>query len=104
MALLQTQLLPGTLTQPNLPRQPPANAPLVALQAYVRTVHNYMMQQKTTIQSMYNSIVQASAGQTLVGLDADLPTAGQPGRTFFATDSLKFYVDSGSAWHFTTLT
>ena len=104
MALLQTQLLPGTLIQPDLPRQPPANAPLVALQAYVRTAHNYMAQQKTVIQGMYNSIVQAAAAQTLVGLDADLPTAGHPGRTFFATDTLKFYADDGNAWHFTTLT
>lgn len=51
-----------------------------------------------TLQSQY------SLQKQLVGLDANLPAAGNPGRTYFATDSLKLYVDSGSAWHFVTLT
>jgi hypothetical protein len=98
MALISTQTLPLVLKQPPLPRRPPHNAPLEALQAHVVMMHDYAVQQQQMLQDMYNKYHRLLEGFNLVGLAADLPTAGFPGRTFMAIDTKVLYRDTGTVW------
>lgn len=88
MALKQTNTLPLNLVQPPLPHLPKE----------LKRLHDYLKAQQTKLQSMYNDVVQAQASQSLVGLAADLPEPGTPGRRFTATDTKIVYFDTGSAW------
>lgn len=103
MALKTTQTLPLVLRQPPLPRRPPANAPVEVLHAHIVGMHNYATQQQQMLQDMYNKIHRHLEGFALVGLAADLPAAGFPGRTFTATDTKVLYTDTGSSWLSATL-
>ena len=104
MALSITNTLPRQLRQPLPPRRPHPNAPPHVLHAHIISLHNYIDDQQVMISKMYNDIHRQIDGNNMQGLDADLPPAGQPGRSFFATDTFKFYRDTGSAWKSVTLT
>lgn len=103
MALISTTQLPLAVRQPTLPPRPATNASPQALNAHITAMYDYAAQQQQQIQLMYNNLHRVIEGYNLVGLDADLPTAGFPGRSFFATDTKKYYRDTGSVWYAVTL-
>ena len=102
MAQKPTNTLPLTLIQP--PGPPRAPGTVQGLLAWASKIFTYLNSQRTMLQSMYNSFVQSQASQNLVGLAADLPAPGTPGRQFLATDTKILYCDTGATWLKATLT
>ena len=108
MALRTTSSLPLQLAHPRIPKAaplPPATMDKAATDKYRDqvTLHNRELQlfrqhTQLMIDAFYNNLHRHIEGFNMVGLDADLPTPGFPGRQFTATDSKKLYKDTGSAW------
>ena len=96
MAQKQTNTLPISVIQPVLPKPPTSIAGVMSWIAQL--YKQYLRPQQTMIQTMYNSVVQSQASQNLIGLAADLPKPGTPGRQFVATDTKVIYFDTGSGW------
>jgi len=92
MAQTPTNALAIALIQPQLPR------------GTTKAVSDYLQAQQTMLQTMYNALVQNFASKTLVGLAADRPAFGTPGRIFVATDTQVLYFDTGSEWLSAALT
>ena len=95
---------PPAIQLPNLP----ANATTEQLHTHLRNLHtSIQILHKNTyvalasMQSTVNGIsVVASGGATLlIGLDANKPLSGfNSNRIYFATDTGKGYIDTGSVW------
>lgn len=98
MALSPTITLPLTLRQPIKPKAPPKNASAEVLSKHIDSLNEYLDQQQTGIQSMYNAIVNQMKSLILVGEFSDLPPAGTPGRLFVSTDLTMLLCDTGSTW------
>ena len=94
MAQKPTNVLPLTVIQPRAVPEPMSGD----LLPWAKKIHGYLQTQRTMIQTMYNSVVKSQSSLSLVGLAADLPSPGTPGRVFVATDTKIVYFDTGSVW------
>jgi hypothetical protein len=97
MALVSTTALPLALTHPKQPPAPRTVDPPTLLKHLVDRA-NFTHYQEQMIEASYNDIHRTIEGRVLVGLLSDMPTAGTPGRTFFAMDTGGFFVDDGTTW------
>jgi hypothetical protein len=104
MALLTTSTLPLQQTHQQLPPPPPRGHEPAQLSRWLAHLYHYLNQGRTVSDKTYNDLHRQIEGFNMVGLDADLPTAGFPGRTFHATDTKRLYRDTGSAWQYASLT
>lgn len=102
MALSTTATLPETLNHPRPPK-PLMGSDKKAIDEHNKELARYVRETQLMIEKFYNDLHRNIEGFNMVGLDADLPAPGFPGRQFTATDSKKFYKDIGSSWIAVTL-